>query len=196
VKITIEETNEEIRRLASEFNVDTKARILSATIFPPVRISNRSLTRKKIQASARDQTLTAAIMSLTEYCTRNGISPRFTLESQTNAHGINQIDYFVERIGRGLYHDLHFHYCRRGKDVGLPETAPKGSSVELEIADLLAFTVRRFFFAANSGNGSEFPPELFGDVYWGAFTPTAFGTITATGFPAEYFFRGPPQGAI
>jgi hypothetical protein len=193
VEISIEETNEEIRRLASELNVDPKSRVLSSVIFPPVKISNPSLTRKRIQAEARDQTLTAALMGLTEFCTRNGFSPRFTLEAQTTAHGTNQIDYFVERIGRGLHHDLGFHYVCRGKNVGIPETAPKASCIELEIADLIAFATRRFFYAENCGFKTEIPLELFGEIYWGAFAAGGFGTTTAIGFPAEYFFAGPPQ---
>ena len=60
----------------------------------------------------------------------------FVLEAQTDAHTQNTIDYSVERVGRGLRHDLGFLYVSRCQGIGLPITEPKRAHAEMEVADL------------------------------------------------------------
>jgi hypothetical protein len=59
----------------------------------------------------------------------------------------------------------------------------------MEIADLVAYMVRRYFYNDNIGRRSEFPLELLGEVFWGAFTAGGrFGTHNAIGFPWKHFY--------
>jgi hypothetical protein len=186
VTLSIGEINAIVRDLAAFLGNYKEKRFISATIFPPFDL--RHINSDKPELAIRDSTLTAALLSITEYLTRQGFDLEVVLEAQTDSHERQQIDYFVERIGRGLRYSLVFLYVCRGRLVGLPTTAPKGSSIEMEIADLVAYMVRRHFHNANIGRPSEFPLELLGEVFWGAFTGNGFGTHNAIGFPREHFY--------
>jgi hypothetical protein len=183
VRLQIGEIDVVVRSVIESLSEGLDKRLLSAIVCPPIRALMHNDGRNKTLSDVRDQTLTAGLIGLTELCTRNGLRPNFTIESQTSAYRDNQIDYFVERIGRGLYQDLGFHYVCRGRNIGLPDTAPKGSCLELDLADLIAYIVRRFYFTANSGVQTEFPLELLGAVFWGFLSPTGLETKSQVGFP-------------
>lgn len=189
VRLQIGEIDAVIRSVVESLSGGLDKRLLSAIVCPPLNFIKYNRSKNKILSDVRDQTLTAGIIGLTELCTRNGLKPNFTIESQTPAYRDNQIDYFVERIGRGLYQDLGFHYVCRGRNIGLPDTAPKGSCLELELADLIAYIVRRFYFTANSGIQTEFPLDLLGTVFWGFLSPTGLETKSQVGFP----WKKPPR---
>jgi hypothetical protein len=195
VPLSTEEVNEIIRQFAKTFSkFEAGETVLSATVFPPFNL-HLGNPEPELATVIRDRVLTAAIISLTEATTRQGLTPIFTIEAQSLDHKRNQIDYFVERIGRGLFHDVGFHWVRRGKLVVPPTTAPKGTTMEMEIADLLAFVVARYFFRLLQKKPTEYPLESFGEVLWGAFTPTRFGTHPAVGFPWAHFYPDlqPPE---
>jgi len=98
-------------------------RFISATIFPP--FNRRYVNTKRPNEAIRDTTLTASILTVIDYLTSQGFNLELVLESQTYSHERQQIDYFVERIGRGLRHSLVFLYQCHAREVGLPTTAPK-----------------------------------------------------------------------
>lgn len=73
--------------------------------------------------------------------------------------------------------------------IGLPVTVPKSSDIpELEIADLVAFAVRRYLARRLDGKSTELPLEDFGLIWWGVLTPKLYGTHRAVGFPWAHFF--------
>jgi hypothetical protein len=186
VKLSIREIDQQLQKLAIALSAEGVGRFISATIFPPFDV--RNMKRKVAEATVRDRALTASIIGITEFLTRQGFAPQFTIESQTLSRRKNEIDYFVERIGRGLRHDLGFLYICRCKMVGLPITAPKGASIEMELADFVAFMVRRYFFLGMSEQKCEVPPSLFGSILWTVFRPRGFETHMATGFPLSHFY--------
>jgi hypothetical protein len=130
------------------------------------------------------------VIAFTEDLTRQGFPVDFVLEAETNAHETNYIDYTLERVGRSLRHNLAYLYYSRCQFIGLPMSQPKSARAELELADLVAYMVRRYFHCGNINRATEFPLDLLGRIFWGAFTPDRFGTRTATGFPWEYFYPG------
>jgi hypothetical protein len=190
VKLNIAEIDEAFFTFARALAAQPEDRFISATIMPPVKVTE---SKKQTIEIVRDMTLTAAILSTTEYWTRNCHSVQFTIEAQTLAHIDNQTDYFVEKIGRGLNYYLNFHWLRNGQYVALPTTAPKASTVELEVADFIAFWTRRYLSRFDAGAKSEIPLETFGITYWGCFVKQRFGTHYSVGFPWDYFF--PKRGS-
>ena len=123
--------------------------------------------------------------------TASGGSPSFVLEAQSRAHKDGSIDYFAEKIGRGLRHNLVFLYISRCCPVGLITTEPKIPPIlQMELADFVAFAVRRYFYCDFIKKAPEFPLARFGRIHWGSFAPAGFGTISATGFPMDFFFPG------
>lgn len=171
-------------------------RIISATLFPPFEIDKvvTSGDPEEVQAlkdKIRDKTLAAGITVMTELLTRQDWGMNITLEAVKLSHESGHIDYYAERVGRGLRFDLNFIYSYRGLHVGLPVTAPKSHTTELEVADLVAYVVRRQMHRAMLGLDTEFPIEKLGRVYWGMFNADRFGTHTAVGPPWHHFF--PPE---
>lgn len=188
VALSIQEINDLLKQIARSIAAPSDERFISAIILPGVK---KNTDKRKTESSARDYVLRASLMVLTDFLTRRGFSVDFVLETQNDKdHRRNAIDYPVERIGRSLRHDLGFLYVSRGKLIGLPITVPKESRAELELADLVAFMVRRYFRSLDANRHTEFPLELLGEVFWGMFTPRGFGTRCATGFPWGFFFPG------
>ena len=190
VTLTIQEMNDLIRSLARSLAEPADERLLAATVFPGFKIKKGKVAKRRIEDIVRDRVLSAAILTLTDHLTKQDFPVDFVLEAQTDAHTQNRIDYSVERVGRGLRHDLGFLYVSRCQGIGLPITEPKRAHAEMEVADLVAYMVRRYFLRTNSGKPTEFPLEDLGEVFWGSFAPKRFGTISAKGYPWDFFFPG------
>lgn len=201
-----EKIDEAVRDLASVLSVHQDARLLSVTLVPPFDIDravNRAVpggdpdekhkAEQSMLKNLRDLVLAAGITFVTEFLTRpgHGWGAKFTLEAETLDHDKDHIDWQVERIGRGLRFDLNFVHVCNGYPIGLPVTAGKAPIVELELADLVSYMVRRFFHKAMLGEPINLPLDLIGRVFWGVWTGERIGTHTAVGYPADHFF--PPE---
>jgi hypothetical protein len=151
-------------------------RVISATILPPSKVEHSS-------AEIHELALTVSLCATTEIATSRRFAPSFFLESTTLDHEQNLIDYPVEKIGRGLRHSLGYVWLSRGIVPSLPISLPKGSRSELEIADLLAFVIRRHMYRAYEGNRIEFPVKALGDVSWNVISADRFTSTMCRGFP-------------
>lgn len=126
---------------------------------------------------------------ITEWYAKNGFSTKFTIESQSN-YVDNFSDFLIEKIGRSLYFDPIFHYISRGKFSGLPTSAPKGSFLQLDLADIGAFLIRRLFHLDYDSEKLEIPLECLGEVLWISHSRSGrMGSKVNAGFPFEYFER-------
>jgi hypothetical protein len=192
IKLNIHEIDAAFLDFAQSLAAQPDSRFISVTVMPPITMDGKK--KKEVIDYVRYTALTVGIMTTTEFVTRQGLSVEYTIEAQTLAHRDHQIDYFVERIGRGLNHNLVFHWMRNGKYVGLPTTAPKGSTIELEVADFVAFWTRRYLSRFDRGLQSEIPPESFGKTYWGCLVNRRFGTHYSVGFPWDFFNQERARG--
>lgn len=193
IAMPLEETDAVVRDLASVLSLHQDARLVSAMLVPPFDVSAAVAggEPKKQQAllkNLKELALAAGITFVTEFLTRHSWGANFTLEAGTLDHETNLIDWPVEKVGRGLRFDLNFVHVCNGLPIRLPVTAPKAPIVELELADLVAFLVQRFFHKAMLGERTEFPLNLIGRVFWGVYTGDRLGTHTAVGYPADHFF--------
>lgn len=107
--------------LCDALAADKESRAISVTLLPPATFQKAKPPLPLIQK----QVLTAAVMGLTDMMTATGFSPSFVLEAQSRAHKDGSIDFFVEKIGRGLRYNLIFLYISRCCPVGLITTEPK-----------------------------------------------------------------------
>jgi hypothetical protein len=186
VKHDTASVNKLIRRVACSLGENQTDRFLAATIMQANGLKSFP-SKGEIVSYARDNTLTAALFGVTEFLTRNGFSLDFVLESQGTDFKSNQIDWYVERIGRAFRFYIGYHWISRCKYVGLPTTAPKGKHFELELADILAFSVNRYFHTKRINRNTEFPLTDFGNIFWGYFVENRFGTHLSIDFPWEHF---------
>lgn len=180
--------NSLIRDLSSYIGQNSNERFFSATIMQ-LNGLKRFTSRGSAFEFARGNTLAAALVSITEFLTRNGFSLDFVLELQSTDFRSNHIDWYVEQVGRSLAFYLGYLWVTRCRYVGLPTTAPKGSTFELEIADLFAFSVNRYFHRRRINRDSEFHLTDFGNVLWGYFVGERFGTHISQGFPWSHFHQ-------
>lgn len=134
-------------------------------------------------AFIRDSVLLHSIIGITEKITRVGFDPRFVLEAVGDAHVNEQIDPFVERVGRTCMSMLQYHYVARGRALVLPITAPKGMYLEHEVADLIAFVIRKAVVRGIVGKPSEFAIESIGEIFWGLAKPKSLWTLDCVGIP-------------
>lgn len=193
ITMPIQQVNELLRELATALASPDDRRFISATVFPYLR-SSPTESKGQAEQKIRDKTLSAALTHMTDHLTQQGFSIDFVVEAQGDDHKRNSIDFSVERVGRALRHDLTYLYISRCQLIGLPVTDPKGSQLELELADLVAYMVRRHFHCLYIKRQPEVELELLGKVVWGVFVPGRFGTRTAIGFPWDHFYPGTSPG--
>lgn len=147
---------------------------------------NVSGTKTKALNQGRDRSLQGALYSTIEYITKFGDNVYFTLESQTRSDN-GFMDYFVERIGRSMRVDPCFVYMSRRSFVALPQTAPKGSHLLLDLADLIAFVVNRHFSDTRMKQRPLFPLETLGLVHWTTYVGQQLRYENHVGFPTDKF---------
>ena len=196
IALSLPDTDAVIRDLASVLALEQDTRLVSVMLIPPfdmnaVVASGRPKEQQALLKSFRELALAAGITFVTELLTRQGWGAKFTLEAGMLDHEQGGIDWPVERIGRGLRFDLNFVHVCRGLPIGLPVTAKKAPIVELELADLVAFFVRRYCHKGMLGERTDFRLDLIGRVWWGLYTGGRIGTHTAVGYPHDHFF--PPE---
>ena len=193
IAVSLPETDALIRDLASALALHQDARLVSAMVIPPfdmnaVVTSGKRKEQQALLKDLRELALAAGVTFVTEILTRQGWGAKFTLEAGTLDHEQGGIDWPVERIGRGLRFDLNFVHVCRGLPIGPPVTAKKAPIGDLELADLVAFFVRRFFHKSVLGENTDFRLDLIGRVWWGVYTGKRLGTHTEVGFPLNHFF--------
>lgn len=184
VLLSTNDIDKALLALCDAIAADPETRYISVTTLPPIPLDPLPSLE-----TIRDFVLTTAIVHTTSDLTRQCITPSFVFEAQTQSHRDNEIDYFVEKVGRGLRQTLLYAYVCRGCDVGLPITEAKCARAEMELADLVAFMVRRYFFCCFKQRLTELPPERLGKLLWGSLATTgAFGHISSIGYPWAFFF--------
>lgn len=151
------ELNEMMEDLAAAVATRPEDRWISITVCSVLDKTKLFNDGRDPENGVRDLVLTSAIFSAVEELTKQGFSPSFILEAVKNHTNSEYMDYFVERIGRSLFHDLGFLYSTRGKQVGLPVTRKKAYTFEMEYADFLAFWTNRFFQRQSIGKHTEIP---------------------------------------
>ena len=124
----------------------------------------------------------AAFFSSTEYLTQLGYHISYTLESTRPGDGPH-IDYDVEIVARSLRRNLVYLYTSRRKNIILPVTEQKGYNIDMEIADFIAYSVRRYISNFMIHRHTEFPLENLGPVNWSVFTYKHIIVENNTGFP-------------
>lgn len=182
--------------LASALGELPDQRFVSASLFPPLDLSAivaKGHKRKAVEDKIRDDTLAAALIGITDAMTKINWGVDFTLETQKQIKDKDYMDHYVEMVGRGLRLDLTFLHACRGLHVGLPGTEPKQALVQAELADLVAFMVRRYLHQTLLEAKTECPLELLGRVFWGMFDGKGYGTYPAVGLPWHHFL--PPAWA-
>lgn len=145
--------------------------------------------------SARNHAVTAAIFSTTEYLTEAGFTPSFVLEAtkpidRKKRLSETYMDDDIEAIGRSLNFSLGYYYVCRGHQPRLPYTVAKGTSLELDLADLIAYWVRRDLLAISNGKQAEIKHNRFGRALWGVMTPEGLRSKTGRRFPFPYSVLG------
>lgn len=166
-------------------------KIISVTVVPPHTTKDWQHP-EPLEKVIRERAIRLAIMATISAATANGYGCEFVLESRGLDHEQNGIDYDVELIGRGLRTHVGFHYVTRGKLVGLPITASKKTLPpipELEIADLVAYAVRRFLDRKRRGLKVELHLETLGRLLWILEGPRQLHSIPCEGFPPEFLKR-------
>lgn len=189
INYSIERVNAELRTLGDALAHESDDRIISVTICPVKKLHKLFIDSRNPKDRVRDLVISVAIYASTDELTKRGLTPSFVLESVSSKTDDNYMDFFAERIGRSLRHDLGYLYSCRCRHVGLPDTAAKGAEVELEFADLVAYTCNRMFLRRSIGRHPEIPVEIFGEARWGCFVPDrGFGMFPGVGFPWKTFF--------
>lgn len=193
IDLGIETINNHIFSLATYIGGIAEKRII-VTALPPIETALYPTTQRP-QDYIRQFALTCALYHSTYHMTREGFHISHILEAQSDDHKKNGIDYFAEKTARGLRYDLGYHWSSHQKFVGLPITAPKNSYWQLQIADIVAFMVRRYFYKVNLGHESELPLEALGSVRWASPDRGMLRSATSIGFPWDIFWpdviRGP-----
>lgn len=156
------------------------------SIIPPIRVRDLPKNENPI-STARDIVLTAALYHTVWVLTYLGLDVYHNIEAQYSSNN-NEIDWFVERVFRGLRYKPSFLWACHQRHVSIPVTLPKGSHPLLEIADLLAFTVQRYFLRTSQGRDTEYPLEQIDYIRWSVFLGKGVSTYDSIGFPWNSFF--------
>lgn len=176
VKLTISEINKVLLQICDSIANPADRRIIFATVYCST-LSDLHI------ANPRPEVLQAAFFSSTEYITRAGYNVKYILESTENNN--NHIDFDVERVSRSLRRSLSYLYTCRTRYVILPVTEQKGFDPDLEIADLVAYMIRRYLHQKLIGRNTELSIERLGSVYWSIFKKRGLFSKNHIGFPWE-----------
>ena len=122
-------------------------------------------------------------------------SPHFTFEAQNEKNfRSGHMDMLIERIGRSLRYSASYLYVCRGMHARLPETALKGSSLELDIADLVAWMTQRQLMCDLTDKQIHVPLPLLGEVQWNVIGEHQVRRGVSTGFPYQFIYEEAKQG--
>lgn len=176
IQLSIQEINRTLLDLCAVVASAPNERVISSTVYPPHK-NDPSLKAIRLRV------LEAAFFTSTDYVTRAGHHLAYVLESMQNISNRNVIDYDVELVSRSLRRNLAYLYTCRTRHVILPVTEPKGFDVDMEVADLIAYIVRRYLYTNSINRHTELPVESIGPIFWSVFTPRHVVTETTTGFP-------------
>lgn len=151
---------------------------------------SRGIKQRKIEKrEVRQEAYSLLLMKIIGDCTKIGIKPYFTFDSEKDSEADRVIHGWARDAFHGSRINLLFGYLARGIEIPEPVFVSPASRPCLEVADFVSYVIARYCYRRIKGQPIDLDPKHLGPVVYLAFDPSGDLLFSRnTGYPWRSFY--------